>query len=69
MNLEFNSTTKSGINGLIGVSEKTDRPKIEQSGYDDRSPKFSELFDQSKQNIKQAERQLQAARQKNGNVV
>lgn len=63
MNLEFNSTTKSGINGLIGVSEKTDRPKIEQSGYDDRSPKFSELFDQSKQNIKQAERQLQAARQ------
>lgn len=63
MNLEFNSTGKSGINGLIGVSERTDRPRIEQNGSDEKGPKFSELFDQSKQNIKQAERQLQAARQ------
>lgn len=63
MNLEFYSTGKSGINGLIGVSEKTNRPKIDQTNKDDNGPNFSELFDQSKQNIKQAERQLQAARE------
>ncbi|AFA49277.1 flagellar hook-length control protein FliK [Acetobacterium woodii] len=54
MNLGFHATGKSTMNGVNGVIAKADSLKSSQTKSDDRSAQFKDLFNQSKQDIKQA---------------
>lgn len=63
MNLEVQSAGKPTMNGLIGISTKTDNSRISQSESNQKSAQFKELLNQSKQDIKQADRQLETARE------
>lgn len=59
MNLDLQSAGKSTMNGLRGINAKTESPAAYQSKSHERSAQFKDLLDQSKQDIKQADQQLE----------
>lgn len=59
MNLEFQSAGKPTMNRLRTTTET---PAAPQSKGHERSAQFKDLLDQSKQDIKQADHQLEKAR-------
>lgn len=63
MNLEFQSAGKPTMNGLRGINAKAETPAANQSKGQERSAQFKNLLDQSKQDIKQADHQLEKVRE------
>jgi flagellar hook-length control protein FliK len=63
MNLEFQSAGKPTINGSRGLNAKTETPAANPSKGHERSAQFKNLLDQSKQDIKQADYQLEKVRE------
>lgn len=63
MNLEFQSTGKSTINGLMGSAAKAVNARIDQKETNERSNQFKDLLNQSKQDVRQADRQLETIRE------
>lgn len=63
MNLEFQSAGKPTINGSRGINAKTETPAANPSKGHERSAQFKNLLDQSKQDIKQADYQLEKVRE------
>lgn len=68
MNLEFHSTGKSIMNGVNGVAAKAESLRSNQAKSEKRSTQFKDLFNQSKQDIKQAGQQAKAIRQRQKNT-
>ena len=62
MNLDFYSAGNSTIKGLQGIAKKTENSRIAQSDGDEKSTRFKDLFNQSKQDISKADRRLETAR-------
>lgn len=62
MNLEIQSAGKPTMKGLMGISAKTESSRVNQSEGKDKSAQFKDLLHQSKQDIKQADRQLETNR-------
>ncbi|WP_373481576.1 flagellar hook-length control protein FliK [Acetobacterium sp.] len=63
MNLEFQSAGKPTMNGLRGINAKAETSAANQSKGHERSAQFKNLLDQSKQDIKQADHQLEKVRE------
>ncbi|MEO1814775.1 MAG: flagellar hook-length control protein FliK [Acetobacterium sp.] len=63
MNLDLQSTGKSTMNGLRGINAKAEMPAAYQSKIHERSAQFKNLLNQSKQDIKQADQQLEKAQE------
>lgn len=63
MSLEFYSAGNSTMNALKGIAKKADNSRIAQSDSDDKSARFKDLFNQSKQELNQADRRLETIRE------
>ncbi|PKM53003.1 MAG: hypothetical protein CVV00_14505 [Firmicutes bacterium HGW-Firmicutes-5] len=63
MNLDLQSAGKSTMNGLRGINAKAETPAAYQSKSHERSAQFKNLLDQSKQDIKHADQQLEKAQE------
>lgn len=63
MNLEFQSAGKSTMTGLRGINAKAEIPAANQSRGYERSAQFKDLLNQSKQDLKQADHQLEKVRE------
>lgn len=63
MNLEFQSATKPTLNGVRGISKNAENASTQHTKGQERSAQFRELLNQSKQEIKQADRQLEKTRE------
>lgn len=63
MNLEFQSAGKPTMNGLRGINAKAENPAASHSKRNEKSAQFKNLLDQSKQDLKQADRQLEKVRE------
>lgn len=63
MNLEIQSAGKPTMKGLMGISAKTESSRVNQSEGKDKIAQFKDLLHQSKQDIKQADRQLETNRE------
>lgn len=62
MNFEFQSTGKSTLNGLRGIGKKADSSATQHAKGQEKSAQFRDLLDRSKQDIRQADTQLEKAR-------
>nr|WP_320026602.1 flagellar hook-length control protein FliK [uncultured Acetobacterium sp.] len=63
MNLEIQSAGKPTMKGLMGTSARTESSRVNQSEGNDKSAQFKDLLHQSKQDIKQADHQLETNRE------
>ncbi|MDZ5724864.1 flagellar hook-length control protein FliK [Acetobacterium sp. K1/6] len=63
MNLEFQSATKPTLNGVRGISKNAENASTQHTKGQERSAQFRDLLNQSKQEIKQADRQLEKTRE------
>lgn len=63
MNLEFQSAGKSTMTGLRGINAKAEMPVANPSRGQERSAQFKDLLNQSKQDLKQADHQLEKVRE------
>jgi len=63
MNLEFQSATKPTLNGVRGISKNAENASTQHTKGQERSTQFRELLNQSKQEIKQADHQLEKTRE------
>jgi len=63
MNLEFQSATKPTLNGVRGISKNAENASTQHTKGQERSAQFRDLLNQSIQEIKQADRQLEKTRE------
>lgn len=63
MNLEFQSATKPTLNGVRGISKNAENASTQHTKGQERSAQFRDLLNQSKQEIKQADHQLEKTRE------
>ena len=63
MNLEFQSATKPTLNGVRGISKNAENASTQHTKGQERSAQFRDLLNQSIQEIKQADRQLERIRE------